>query len=39
LAEARERRDNARKLPVNDTNPALVKAVNKQVKQQAAKNL
>lgn len=38
LANARERRDDARKLLANDTDPALVKAVNKQAKQQAAEN-
>lgn len=38
LAAARERREDARKLLANDTDPALFKAVNKQVKQQAAEN-
>jgi len=38
LAAARERRENARKLLANDTDPSLFKAVNKQAKQQAAEN-
>jgi hypothetical protein len=38
LASARQRREDARKLLANDTDPALVKAVSKQAKQQAAEN-
>ncbi|MGA7179247.1 MAG: integrase arm-type DNA-binding domain-containing protein [Thiobacillaceae bacterium] len=38
LADARQRRDDARKLLANETDPSLVKAVNKQVRQQAAEN-
>jgi len=38
LAAARERRETARKQLANDTDPALVKAVNKQAKHQAAEN-
>jgi integrase len=38
LAAARERREDARKLLANDTDPGIVKAVTKQAKQQAAEN-
>ena len=38
LAAARDRRDDARRLLANDTDPALVKAVNKQARYQAAEN-
>ena len=38
LANARDKRDGARKLLANDTDPSLVKAINKQAKYQAAEN-
>lgn len=38
LADARQRRDDARKLLANDTDPALVKSAKKQVKQQVSEN-
>lgn len=38
LAEAREKRDEARKLLANDTDPSLVKAVKKQAKYEASEN-
>jgi integrase len=38
LAKARERRDEARKLLAHDTDPSMVKAVQKQTRQQAAAN-
>ena len=38
LAKARERRDDARKLLTNDTDPSLVMAVNKRARLQAAEN-
>ena len=38
LASARERRDDARKLLANDTDPSLVMAVNKRARLQAAEN-
>jgi integrase len=38
LAAARERRDEARKLLANDTDPSLVKATKKQAKYEAAEN-
>lgn len=38
LAAARNKREDARRLLANDTDPALLKAVNKQAKYQAAEN-
>jgi integrase len=38
LAKARERRDEARKLLAHDTDPSMVKAVQKQTRQQGAAN-
>jgi hypothetical protein len=38
LAKARERRDEARKLLAHDTDPSMVKAVQKQARQQVAAN-
>jgi integrase len=38
LAKARERRDEARKLLAHDTDPSMVKAIQKQTRQQAAAN-
>lgn len=38
LANARDRRDDARKLLANDTDPSLVKAIKKQSKHEAAEN-
>ena len=38
LANARERRDEARKLLAHDTDPSMVKAVQKQTRQHAAAN-
>src|SRR3954451_2280677 len=38
LSDARQRRDGARKLLANDTDPSFVMAVNKRARQQAAEN-
>jgi integrase len=38
LAKARERRDEARRLLAHDTDPSMVKAIQKQTRQQAAAN-